>query len=215
MTDLHCGISLPSINVHCGVCRKCSAQSKSAYYFNRDLTTSQVLVQKLKNLVQSETDYTCADPTEFKHPDIRVLNSQGQLVCRIEAKMLEDKPFMKLREKIEGCDLYPKETIVVDYPKLQSYIARAHSDGHIPTYVVWHLGRPCADIGGITIFQNVLYLEKILCQMGERRFYGRRTGAGDFVDGAKLGITGKYHFSVRECRPIEELIPEIRSLKQP
>ena len=73
-----------------------------------------------------------------------------------EAKMLEDKPFMKLREKIEGCDLYPKETIVVDYPKLQSYIARAHSDGHIPTYVVWHLGRPCADIGGITIFQNIL-----------------------------------------------------------
>ena len=215
MMELHCGVSLQSIAVDCGACRQCSAQSKGAYYFGRDLGTSQLLVQRLKDLVQSGTNCTCLDPTEVKHPDIRVLDPQGLLVCRIEAKMLEDKPFMKIREKIAGCDLYPKETIVVDYPKLQSYIARAHGDGHVPTYVIWHLGRPCADIGGITVFQNVLVLEGILRQMGDRRFYGRRTGAGDFVNGAKLGITGKYHFSVRECRPIEELIPEIRRLIQP
>ena len=126
--------------------------------------------------------------------------------------MLNDKPFMKVRSFLSGHDLFPKETIVVDLPKLNHYIDRAHQERGIPTFIVWYLGRCCPDVGGITVFQDVSVLEQIKIQKGDGRFFERKSGTGDFVNGKKMGITGKYHFSIRECRPIEELIGEILHL---
>ena len=64
----------------------------------------------------------------------------------------------------------------------------------------------------LTVFQEVSVLEQIKKRKGNGRYFQRRTGRGDLVDGHQLGITGKYHFSICECRPIEELIGEILSI---
>lgn len=209
---LSCTIDLNNFQRTCGACKKCTSISKGAYFFNKDLKNSEQLVDELEKLVERGTPYHCADTTIHKNPDILVYDTDSKLVCRIEAKMLEDKPFMKVHDFLPGHDLFPKETIVVDKPKLESYIARWKKDGGIPTYVVWHLGRPCADVGGITIFQDISVLYDIFQQQGEKRVFTRRTGIGDIKDGKKLGITEKYHFSISECRPIYELCNDICNL---
>lgn len=51
------------------------------------------------------------------------------------------------------------------------------------------------------------------------RFYGyaraftRKTGRNDFKNGIKMGVTDKYHFSIRECEPIEKLAMRINEIK--
>ena len=204
--DLH------SFDRLCGTCHLCTANSKGVYTFSGDLASSYDLVKELISLIHSETPYHCIGPEIHKNADIRVMDDQDDLVCRIEAKMLNDKPFMKVHSFLPGHDLFPKETIVVDLPKLNHYIDRTHQEKGIPTFIVWYLGRRCPDVGGITVFQNVSILEQIKKQKGNGRFFERKTGRGDFVNGQKLGITGKYHFSICECRPIEELTREILHL---
>lgn len=216
---LQCGINLNSLNLSCGICHTCNAKSKGAYSFNSDLSKSQELVEALMALVAETTSFHCIPPGHVKDPDIQVLDSQERLVCRIEAKMLEDKPFMKVNSFLSGHDLQPKETIVVDYSKLMSYFERMQADNcgassYIPTFVVWHLGRPCAELNGITVFQECQGLKTIFNQKGKSRVYDRKTGTGDFKDGTQMGITKKYHFSVRECRPIEELVGELQTLER-
>ena len=217
---LQCAIDLNGFDVSCGACRSCSAVSKGVYLFDSDLSGSQNLVGALTDLVQTETSLQCAPLECRKDPDIPVLDSQGErLVCRIEAKMLEDKPFMKAKTRLPGHDLEPKETIVVDYPKLISYFEREQADNrgaspYIPTFVVWHLGRPCEELNGITVFQDCRVLKEIFDREGDRRVFIRETGTGDFKDGKQMGVTKKYHFSVRECRPIEELVRELRALER-
>ncbi len=209
---LQCNVDLHRLERECGNCRKCKAVSKGSYYFDKDLKGSTVLVQQLENLIQSKTPYSCRGPEIHKDPDIRVLRPDGTLLCRIEAKMLNDKPFMKVHELLSGHDLFPKETIVVDTPKLDSYLKRRAEEPTVPTFIVWTLGRPCEGLQGSTIFQSVDVLGEIRKQKGNTRIYQRRTGNGDFVNGKQMGITQKYHFSVRECRPIEELVEVILSL---
>ncbi len=216
---LQCAIDLNGFDVSCGDCRGCGTGSKGTYWFDADLSRSRELVAALMELVERETSFHCIAPEHYKDPDIPVLDSQDRLVCRIEAKMLEDKPFMKVNALLPGHDLEPKETIVVDYPKLMSYFECKQADDRdassdIPTFVVWHLGRLCEELNGVTVFQECGVLKDIFDREGDRRVFTRKTGTGDYKDGKKMGVTKKYHFSVRECRPIEELAGELRALER-
>lgn len=226
MTNLlKCGINLSGLSdkdIACGVCDICIAKSKLNYPFQRDLKTSQQLVEALKTYIETNTAYKCRNTKIDKNPDIVVFEivditkPKGVLVCRVEAKMLEGYAFMKA-EHLLGDHLKPKETLVVDEPKLISYFECVDNDlrdhgKSVPIYIVWKFDRPCADLGGITVFQEIKILKGIYEKRGNNRSFERKTVESDIVDGVKRGITGKYHFSIRECRPIEELIQEINSL---
>lgn len=226
MTDaLKCGISLTTLSdkdIECGLCDICIAKSRLNYPFNRDLKTSQQLVAALKSHIEANTAYKCKDTQVDKNPDIVVFDivdaakPKGVLVCRVEAKMLEGYAFMK-SEQLLADHLKPKETLVIDEPKLISYFECVKNDlkNHgksVPIFIVWKFDRPCADFGGITVFQEILILKDIYQKRGKNRKFERKTVETDIVSGVKRGITTKYHFSLRECRPIEELIQEINSI---
>lgn len=112
--------------------------------------------------------------------------------------------------------LEPRETLVVDAPKLLSYFECKQNDRdngkNIPIFVVWKFDRYCDDIGGITVFQEIDTLRQIYNEHREERYLQRRTAANDFQNGRQLGITQKYHYSIRECEPIENLPNWILSL---
>lgn len=86
---------------------------------------------------------------------------------------------------------------------------------NIPIYVAWKFDRPCEDIGGITVAQEIDVLGQIFNCRGLARFFGRAPAQTDYSDGVKRGVTDKYHFSIRECFPIEHLVDEIRRLLYP
>jgi len=217
-----CNINLQALTaaqLECAPCNKCVARSKLDYPFRRDLTTSESLVEALKKYIEDNTPYKGIGPEAVKNPDLRIIDIRhdNRLVCRVEAKLLEGFAFMKA-EQILGDHLKPKETIVVDEPKLLSYFECKENDlkkftRDVPIYVVWKFDRPCADVGGIAIFQEVTVLKSIYTSRGKNRAFTRKTVASDIVNGQQRGITAKYHFSLKECRPIEELIPAILSIK--
>ena len=218
---LHCGINLKALTdeeLACGACKKCIARSKLDYPFQRDLDTSDALVKALKHYIQTNTKYECKAPEVDKNPDIRVLDvtNGANLVCRVEAKFLEGFAFMKAQEKL-GDHLLPKETLVVDEPKLLSYFEckqrdREQEGRDVPIFVVWKFDRPCAGVGGITVFQEIDKLNAIYNARGSKRAFERETVESDYVGRQKRGITAKYHFSLRECQPIENLAPEIMKI---
>lgn len=212
---LKCEIDLEDVNWECGSCHKCSAVSALEYPFERDLRTSQGLVEGLKKLIDDKTDYYCEDEANDKNPDIRVEDENDTLVCRVEAKYLEGRAFMKSATMLAD-GLKPKETLVIDEPKLLSYFQCRVKDrakyGEIPIYVVWKFDRPCGDVGGITIYQNIDVLRSIYDHRGEARKFTRRTGVGDFSGGHRIGVIDKFHYSITECEPIENLVDEINSL---
>lgn len=217
---LSCKINLKSLEssvLECGFCRICHPKSKLVYPFEKDLKSSEQLVEELRELIETETPYTCEDEISEKNPDIRVLNDYKRLICRVEAKLLEGKAFMKVGEILRD-HLKPKETLVIDEPKLKSYFGCRANDlatlGDIPIYVVWKFDRPCTDVGGICVYQNINRLHDIYKQKGDARRYKRRIGKGDIVRGVEMGIRDKYHFSITECEPIEKLTEEIRSLQK-
>lgn len=212
---LRCGIDLKNISdseLACGKCQICSGESKDNYQFEKDLKGSEKLVDELIDYVQSRTRFVCEKTKINKNPDINVYKDSDckELVCRIEAKYLGGQAFMKAKRFI---NLYPKEALVVDYPKLQSYIECKDNDRNggkeIPVYVVWKFNRPCANIGGSVVYQEVDELSRILRLYQYARTFQRKTAPNDFDEGIRLGIIDKYHFSLRECKPIESLIEEI------
>lgn len=219
---LHCNINLSTLTdeqLQCQECKTCQPKSALKYPFKMDLTTSHALVEELKQYIESNTPYKCKAPERFKHPDLRIVNItvNDRLICWAEAKLLTDKAFMKA-EKILKDHLKPKETLVIDAPKLLSYFQckvddREKYQRDIPIFVVWCFGRPCADIGGITVFQEIGILKQIYDTRKNARAFERETADGDMLYGKKLGVTSKYHFSLRECRPIEELCPEILKIQ--
>ena len=221
-TMLQCNVNLAGLtdkHLECVPCEKCTARSKLEYPFKRDLTTSEALVKALKDFIEASTSYECAAPEIVKNPDICVLDiTQGKrLICRVEAKLLEGFAFMKA-EKLLGDHLKPKETLVVDEPKLLSYFECKDRDFQklgrvVPIFVVWKYDKPCADLGGITVFQEISELKNIYVARGKNRKFERKTVESDMEHGHKLGITSKYHFSLKECRPIEDLIAEILAIK--
>jgi hypothetical protein len=114
--------------------------------------------------------------------------------------------------------LKPKEALVVDEPKLDSYVKCKQEDRkkgkNIPIFIVWKFDKPCSDLGGITVYQEVDRLERIRQQCGRVRAYERKMAENDFNNGIKMGVTRKYHFSIRECEPIETLPKKIAELKE-
>lgn len=216
---LHCNIDLHHLSdwsKPCGACNICQPTSALTYPFARDLLNSQMLVQKLKKYISESTGLTCRDTDIDSNPDILVYDKNERLIARVEAKYLEGKAFMKVAQKI-GEPLYPKETLVVDEPKLISYFHCKERDRQqyardIPIFVVWQFDRPCADVGGISIYQEVDLLKKIYDKKGMLRKYARRTGQGDYVNSVRLGVIDKVHYSITECEAIETLPGEILKL---
>lgn len=210
---LACPVNPKSINIQCGKCTNCQGVSKLDYPFAEDLRRSNELVSEIMAFITRTTGFRCEETKTHKNPDINVLDSNDRLVCRIEAKYLGPEPFKMSRKFV---NLMPKETLVVDHPKLLSYFACKQNDRafgkDIPIFVVWKFDRICPDVGGITVFQEIDVLEEIYNSFGSHRFRERKAAYNDYQDGTKLGITGKYHYSIRECEPIENLPHWILSL---
>lgn len=213
---LRCNMDLataPREVFQCGTCTTCRPTSALNYPFPKDLKNSGQLVDSLRKLIESGTGLICRNPEQVKWPDLKVVDgaSGDLLVCRVEAKLLQGKAFMKALSMV---GLQSKETLAVDEPKLLSYFECKESDAHacrrsVPIYIVWQFNRSCSDIGGITVFQEVDELRNIYNKFGAQRRFERETADGDVVGGVKLGVTRKYHFSIRETLPIEELVPAI------
>lgn len=215
---LSCKVELSELddtNLKCGACHKCDGKSKLDYPFERDLKNSDDLVIELMNYVEENTDFKCEKTKIDKNPDINVYRDSSckELICRIEAKFLEGQAFMKAKERL---GLYAKEALVVDEPKLQSYFNCKETDRtngkDIPIYVVWKFDKPCADVGGIVVFQEVDELQRLHRLYGYARAFRRKTSGNDYQNGTQMGIIDKYHFSIRECEPIEKLVNEIKNI---
>ncbi len=212
---LHCfPIDPHGITLSCGSCGKCLGKSKLDYPFPRDLLNSNDLVLALMDFVTETTGFVCKPTTINKNPDIDVFDQAGAIVCRIEAKYLEGQAFMNAGKYVK---LFPREALAVDEPKLHSYFERKAADAasgqNIPIFVVWQYDRPCGDIGGITVFQEIDVLKQIYFENGSSRAFERKSASTDYENGTKRGITKKYHFSIRECEPIEELPNRIMALR--
>ena len=71
---------------------------------------------------------------------------------------------MKAKAK-ERLGLYAKEALVLDELKLQSYFKCKENDRmhgkDIPLYVVWKFDKPCKDVGGIVVFQEIDELQRL------------------------------------------------------
>lgn len=216
---LQCKIDIRALtptDIACGNCNICVARSKLNYPFDQNLVSSNTLVHELTSYIESNTEYKCRRTTIDKNPDIAVIAHRDRriLICRIEAKMLGGYAFMKA-EKLLGDHLKPKETLVVDLPKLLHYfrckeIDKQQQGRDIPIFIVWKFDRPCEKFSGISVFQEVTALKAIYDQRGNARQFTRRSTPSDIKNGARMGVIEKYHFSIKECRPIEELINAIR-----
>ncbi len=215
---LSCKVCLSELNdekLKCGLCHKCDGKSKLDYPFERDLLNSDDLVKELMEYVEHNTIYKCKKTEIDKYPDINVYRDSScrELVCRIEAKFLEGQAFMRSKERV---GLYAKETLVVDEPKLQSYFKCKEIDRmngkEIPIYVVWKFDKPCSDVGGIVVFQEVDELQRLHRLYGYARAFRRKTSRNDYQNGTQLGIIDKYHYSIRECEPIEKLVEKINCI---
>jgi hypothetical protein len=217
MAKLYCNLELDKLTdmqIECGNCKICLPESNLIYPFDRDLQSSEMLVNELIKLIDEKTQLVCRKTEVLKYPDLSVCTKSGKLVCRVEAKYLSGKAFMKVKEML-GDNLHPKETLVLDEPKLISYFECSHNDrrnGAIPTFIVWKFDRPCKDVGGITVYQNLDVLEKIYLEKKGLRKFRRKTGIGDHIGNRRIGIIDKYHFSIRECKPIELFEKELVSM---
>ena len=217
---LYCHLDIentPAAKFECNTCKKCQPKSKLDYPFGKDLNNSDIFVQVLKFYIESSTLLKCKDPETNKNPDIQVMDVtiDNYLICRVEAKYLKGKAFVNASNII---NLKPKETLVIDEPKLLHYFTCKKSDfekfnREVPIFVVWHFDRPCDDIGGITVFQEIDTLEKIYYKFPNRSFE-RQSASTDFHCGQKIGITKKFHFSIKETMPIFQLLPAIFSIKK-
>ena len=215
---LSCKVNLSELsdeNLKCGTCHKCDGKSKLDYPFDRDLANSDDLVIELMKYVEENTSLKCKRTENEKNPDINVYKDSScrELICRIEAKFLEGQAFMKAKDRL---GLYAKEALVVDEPKLQSYFKCKENDRmngkEIPIYVVWKFDKPCEDVGGIVVFQEVDELQRLYRLYGYARAFRRRTSKNDYKNGTQMGIIDKYHFSIRECEPIEKLVNKIENI---
>ena len=196
----------------CKDCNKCQPKSALNYPFQKDLKDSDDLVNELRVYIEENTMLKCFEPEQHKKPDIRAIDItlNDFLVCRIEAKYLEGKAFVKASEHI---GLRAKETLVIDKPKLLHYFECKKDDyktlnREIPLFVVWKFDRPCNDIGGITVYQEIDKLKDIY-ENNQNRFFERKSANNDYVNGKKKGITRKFHYSIKETKPFWQMLPEI------
>jgi hypothetical protein len=216
---LHCKADLKNKSnwsLECGSCSTCMPTSALHYPFKRDLSNSFEFSNELKKFIKDTTGLKCIDTKIHKEPDLLLYNQDDVLIARIEAKFLEGKAFMKVGKMLSD-RLYPKEVLVVDEPKLLSYFECKQNDytnfnKEIPLFVVWKFDRPCADVGGITLFQEINILKEIYLKKGASRKFTRRTAASDYNSGRRMGVIDKFHYSITECMPIENLPLEINKI---
>ena len=198
----------------CLTCLKCSSKENNLHNFQEDLTTALSFEEELKSFIEDNTNIYFKDLKIFKNADLSFFSvfQEEKLICRVEAKFLNGKAAVYMKEKI---GLEGKESLVVDEPKLISYINQNIKDNentifYIPTYIVWYFGRPCSDFNNITVYQEITKLKEIYYNQNfEKRKFERKTTSFDISDKKKLGVTKKYHFSIKETNPIYNLVPDI------
>lgn len=203
--------SLKKEDFKCGDCKICFEKNgNNVGHFKDDLNDAEKFEEELKKFIIAQTNLTFQKLDKHKNADL-TFYKRGQLICRIEAKLLKGMAacYMKDKIKLEG-----KETLVVDEPKFEHYLKTEEEDRKtnfgfvIPTFVAFRFDRPCKDFGGITIFQDLLKLKESIDNHPERKFE-RKTNENDIKNGKKLGVTRKIHFSISETLPIWNLVPEI------
>ncbi len=209
-----CPIDISNLNkdsFKCGSCNICeNKESNGVGQFNSDLSDAKIFEEELKNFIVKQTGLTHIESIKHKNADLSFYK-RGQLICRVEAKLLKGKApiFMKKIIQLEG-----KETLVVDEPKFEHYLKTKKEDNNknvnfeIPTFIVWRFDRPCEDFGGITIYQELDILNEIIENNPQRKFE-RKTNENDMKNGKKLGVTRKIHFSISETKPIWKLTEDI------
>lgn len=189
----------------CGDCKLCESKTNQVNDFKKDLEKAKAFEEELKEFVLKNTGLTFIKNEKYKTADLSFYK-RNQLICRVEAKLLEGRAATFMESKI---GLSGKESLVVDEPKYEHYVKTNKEDNlnsyfYIPTFVVWKFNRPCADFNGIAIFEEIQTLEQIYKKHPERKFE-RKTNENDIKNGTKLGVTRKTHFSISEMLPIYEL----------
>lgn len=216
--EIVCPINISSLEEEkfkCLNCNKCDKLTNQVNNFKDDLLLAENFEIKLKEFIEKNTNLFYKDLKINKNPDLSFFKvyHKETLICRIEAKFLQGKAatYMKNKLKLEG-----KESLVIDEPKLLSYINRNLEDNknndyiYIPTFIVWYFGRPCEDFKNITIYQEITELKEVFYNpINICRFYERKSSENDFVDNKKLGVTKKFHFSIKETKPIYKIIDDI------
>lgn len=168
-----------------------------SFDFRADLARSQAFVDDLARRI-SAAGLVCTPPEHFKDADICVYAPDGQLVARVEAKMLS-RLFLKA---FEYTGLTPEDCLTVDASKFRHYLAQSEADMRvhgraIPTFI-------CFSTPAAQVFQEVNSLARATPD-GVARSYTRREGEGD---GAK-GCRAKLYFSAQDCQPLDGLVAAI------
>lgn len=211
--------NIPDQQFNCGSCDICFVKKESrVHQFKDDLISATIFEKNLKNYILGNLPLLFKELEIVKNADLTFFNilKDDELICRIEAKFLEGLGAVYMEKMIK---LSGKESLVIDEPKLEHYIQQNIKDNkdsliYIPTYVVWFFGRPCEDFKNIVVFEELTVLKDIyMNQKFNHRKFTRKTTENDFDEnGNHKGITKKFHFSIKETRPIYELLDDISNI---
>jgi hypothetical protein len=91
----------------------------------------------------------------------------------------------------------------------RSKSAYAFEDG-VPLFIIWRVKRPCLGEGYWD--QHIGPLIAIGNRYRDHRTWRRASTDSDYVDGEHKGVVVNYHFSLRELRPLEELLLQMAEL---
>jgi len=194
----------------CNICTtRCDGKSKEAYIFSDDIAKSEkdeeIIASSIREKLLLEVEKT---PSEaYGLADLELM-TEGKLICRVEVKH-QDRTFMSVRRLLPHGDLLPYETIALNLSDLERYIAQYKVE-RIPTFVIWHLKRPC--IGDIYCGNEINVLEASLNLYRTKRTFRRASTKSDYVDGKHKGVTVNYHFSLKEMISLNEILQKISAI---
>jgi hypothetical protein len=171
----------------------------------RSEKTEDVLRQRLEHTLRTTVLKTEGRP--HGPPDLEVLVAT-RVVARVEVKM-QGRAFMKVQRLLPQANLRPYETVALNVPDLDDYIA-LYDDEKLPIYLVWYVKRPC--LGEGFWGQSLDTLQDIYRRYGKNRRFDRRSGTGDVVDGRHKGETRNYHFSLQEMLPLEQVEQQLQRI---
>jgi len=194
----------------CSSCRtRCDDRSLDKYMFEADLRRSEKTEDVLRQRLEHTLRTTVLKPEGRPHgpPDLEILVAT-RVVARVEVKV-QGRAFMKVQNLLPLANLRPYETVALNVPDLDNYIA-LHAVEKLPIYLVWYVKRPC--LGEGYWGQALDILHDIYRHYGLKRKFVRRSGAGDVVDGRHKGETRNYHFSLQEMLPLEHVEQQLQRI---
>lgn len=152
------------------------------YKENNNIAFYMELKCEKRTFMQIQGDKYC--PNGDISPSEKVAANKSDFLRYFEFAKL---PYEECRET------FLRET----YPKISGVTIKE------PIYVVWLIeDRPCitkSTIKKYYCYQEIRILNEIYHEYGDRRFYTRNTGIGDFNEsGEQKGVTGNYHYNINE-----------------